>query len=151
MNLTKPMCTVTLLAIHHIALWTDCRFRRIPNRLILSGAVCAILAFAAEALFLRNWLSFGGRLAAGGAAGMLHGLPYLGCRMGAGDLKLAVVTGILLGWAQWTLYLFYYGWVMGAAVLILFALPSRYRPASLPMALLMAISIDLCLWLEIGL
>ena len=151
MDLTRPMCTVALLAIHHIALWTDCRFRRISNRLILSGVVCAMFTCAAEALFLKTWLSHGGRLASGGAAGMLHGLLCLGCRMGAGDLKLAVVTGILLGWAQWTLYLFYYGWVMGAAVLILFALPSRYRPASLPMALLMAISIDLCLWLEIGL
>lgn len=151
MHQTRHICTVFLAAVNHIALWTDCRFRRISNRLILSGSIGALLVIAAEGPLFGDWMSIWKRLAAGGAAGLLHGLPYLSRRLGAGDLKLAVVTGILLGWARWTVYLYYYGWVLGAAAVILLAVPLKYRSSSLPMALFMAVSLDLYLLPDIGL
>jgi len=83
---------------------TDFRCRRIPNRLIAVGLV----VFLAEVVWLcclgeRAMLA--GRLVAGVLAFTLHLIPYGLKSMGAGDVKLALITGLLMGWEDWLGYL----------------------------------------------
>lgn len=138
-------CRFTVALICGIALWTDCRSRRISNRLILFGLICAGAVVLAEIRFWGDWRSAVGRLAAGGFASFLHGIPYVSGQMGAGDLKLAMVMGLLLGWRFWNAYMHYYGLVLGMAALSLCFVPVKHKPSSLPLGLFMGIAFYLCL------
>ncbi|SFN18537.1 prepilin peptidase CpaA [Formivibrio citricus] len=76
-----------------IAAWGDIKRHRIPNILILTGLVLAILLGAWQA-------GFPGLLSAGGgfALGLAAFLPfYLLRALGAGDVKLMAVVGGFLG------------------------------------------------------
>ena len=149
-----------LFVVLTLAAGTDLRHRRIPNALILSG-LSAFLFVTALAFFLpqtaslpqaispqtilppttltskviwmRGWKVLTSRLAAGGAGFFLHWLPYVLGGMGAGDVKLALVIGLLLGWAPWWTFVGSYCFVLACVLLWLFALGKR-RPKRLPLA-----------------
>lgn len=85
------------------AVWSDARRRRIPNRLVLAGAVLGLACNgllpegAGFAAALPGGLGFGQALA-GLGAGLALMLPlYLLRAMGAGDVKLMAMTGAFLG------------------------------------------------------
>lgn len=100
-----------LIALVHIALATlggwliviDVRTHRLPNRVVLP-TLASLIAFAAvDALiagqgivFVRSLL---GMVALGGFYAVLRAISRAG--MGGGDVKLAAVIGLVLGWHGW--------------------------------------------------
>ena len=95
-----------LASVMGIALWHDIRSRRIPNVLILVGAISAMLLHAlipaGAGLFLTPMGGMGVAFSAAGfALGLLLLMPFYVLRtMGAGDVKLMAVVGAYLGPAQ---------------------------------------------------
>lgn len=81
-----------LAAMLLAAMWVDTATRRIPNTLVLSGALTAIgLSLAPQGIGLTSAL-------AGGMVGFLAFLAlYLLGALGAGDVKLAAATGLFVG------------------------------------------------------
>lgn len=81
----------------------DARIHRIPTRLVYpaSGALVALLALAAAVD--GSWGAFGRSVAGGlAASGFLWVLVLLVPRaMGAGDARLCLLLGLLLGWHGW--------------------------------------------------
>ncbi len=75
----------------------DWRSRRVPNLLLLAALLPAVAGLAGQGVGPQGaniWLSL-----AGFTAGFLVVVPgYLAKRLGAGDVKLAAVMGLLLGW-----------------------------------------------------
>lgn len=101
--LTSLLCLVLLAGLLGVALWHDLRTRRIPNRLVLWGALAGLalnsLLPAGAGLFQQP---FGGlglpQSLAGAAAGLALLLPmYLLRALGAGDVKLMSMCGAFLG------------------------------------------------------
>jgi prepilin peptidase CpaA len=85
------------------AAWTDLRDQRVPNLLVFSGALLALLLHAVlpagEGFVsaLPGGLGLAGSLT-GLACGLLAFLPFYGLQaMGAGDVKLAAMVGAFLG------------------------------------------------------
>lgn len=96
-----------------VAAWTDLRSRRIPNALVLSGSVFALLAHTLLPVgngFLSDLPGGLGFLAAlkGFVFGLLALLPLYWFRaMGAGDVKLLAMVGAFVGPAEiWWALLF---------------------------------------------
>ena len=100
-----------LLALVHVALvgiggWLvviDARTHRLPNRIVLPTLAALIALAAVDALvagrsgaLVRGLL---GMVILGGFYAVLRGISRAG--MGGGDVKLAAVIGLLLGWHGW--------------------------------------------------
>lgn len=85
-----------LAAVLALAVWNDVAARRIPNRLVASGLVAALVS--------QSWMTGGIGLDAcllGAATGLGLLLPlYLLRVLGAGDAKLMAVVGAFLGPGQ---------------------------------------------------
>ena len=97
------MCVLTLTGCLAIACWRDFTSRRIPNAVVLIGALSGLLlqttATHGDGLFVIVPGGLGGRTAfAGCVVGMLALLPMYAMRvMGAGDVKLMGMVGAFLG------------------------------------------------------
>lgn len=75
------------------AAFTDIRYRRIPNSLILIGAVVA-LSLSVFHIGLVSPL----QAVLGALVGLIFfGIPYAMGKLGAGDVKLLAVVGLFLG------------------------------------------------------
>jgi prepilin peptidase CpaA len=116
--------TVVMLSL--LAMYTDFRFRIIPNRLTLP-AIC--LGFAL------HFASSGWQGLLFACLGLVVGfglmlLPYLIGGMGAGDVKLLAALGALVG-AYAILNVFLYATIVGGALAILVALRSKRLTKSL--------------------
>ena len=132
MNPMKLVLAGLLLA----ATGTDLAGRKIPNALIGAG-LCLFLASALWRLFGGDIAYCAGCLLAGALAFALHLVPYLLRGMGAGDVKLALVMGLLMGWQDWLGHLGCYCLVLlFAAALTL--IPRKKKPKTLPLAPMMA-------------
>ncbi|MDR1194189.1 MAG: prepilin peptidase [Peptococcaceae bacterium] len=136
-----PWERLILAGLLLVAAATDLTRRLIPNRLILVGLSCFLLLTAADfwgaASEGAGLERLGGRLAAGGMAFLIHWLPYRFQGMGAGDVKLALLTGLLPGWRPWLDYLGCYCLVLLAVALVFLGLGKK-RPQTFPLAPLMA-------------
>lgn len=86
---------------------TDLRHRVVPNRLILVGGVLGLLLMGAEVLAWET--SLGGALGGAVLLGTVRAAGHLAFGepgMGMGDVKLAALVGMYLGWSVlWVLYL----------------------------------------------
>lgn len=112
----------TLLALSLIDLET----RRVPNRVLGIGLALSAALFLAAAAATGSWAELG-RALAGGALGVaLLGAIHLASPqgMGMGDVKLAGLCGLLLGWGGLRLVFaglfagFLFGAVVGVALLV---------------------------------
>lgn len=115
---------------------TDIARRRIPNRLICAG-LAGFTGLAAWSAFRGDAPWFLDRLAAGALAFFLHLVPYLCRGMGAGDVKLAGVMGLLMGWQDWLGYLNFYCLLLFATAAAMLTHRKNKRK-TLPLAPLMA-------------
>ena len=114
----------------------DLARRKIPNMLIAIG-LCAFLAVAGRLLILGETAALAGCLSAGALAFGIHLVPWLLHNMGAGDVKLALVTGLLTGWGDWLGFLGMYCVMLLTASGVLFIL-GRKKPKTIPLAPFMA-------------
>jgi prepilin peptidase CpaA len=102
MTILPPAYQILLASIVLIAAVFDIRYRRIPNWLVLTGILFG---------FLLNTFLFGGTGAAasflGGGLAFLIYFPLFVIRgMGAGDVKLMMAVGFVVGPANWLGILF---------------------------------------------
>ena len=127
------------LVLGLLLLWaagTDIAWRRIPNPLICVGL--AVFTIEAAWLWCVGEIDFlTGCVLAGIIAFVLHLIPYLLRSMGAGDVKLALITGLLLGWEAWLDYL---GLFCAASLLVsgCVLLTGKHGRRTLPLAPVMA-------------
>lgn len=108
--LTTPP-TPVILTIHALLLvialaliWIDEREHRLPNAIVLPTLGGLLLLLATETALAgdsaRPWRAFAGLLLLGGFYAALRAIRRQG--MGGGDVKLAAVIGLVLGWHGWT-------------------------------------------------
>ena len=124
---------------------TDVLWRRIPNKLIVVG-LAAFLPLGGSLLYHQGGAPVLDCLKAGAAAFAIHLIPYWYRQMGAGDVKLAAIAGLLLGWQEWLDYLGYYCVALLLTAVALLVIGKK-RPQSLPLAPLMAVAflaLELC-------
>ena len=117
------------------AAYTDIASRRIPNRLIVAG-LCAFLLLACRLCLRQEMRLLAGCVKAGALAFATHLPLYQRKVMGAGDVKLALVVGLLLGWQHWLGYLY----AFSAAALVVSGIllcRGNKKTKTLPMAPLM--------------
>ena len=115
---------------------TDLARRKIPNALIGVG----LGVFIVMACFLysgHETSALTGCLLAGALSFFIHLVPWLMHSMGAGDVKLALVTGLLSGWKDWLGFLGAYSLVLILASVALLAIGKR-KMKTLPLAPFMA-------------
>ena len=87
-----PMQWISLAALLTLAVWQDCRHRRIPNRLLGPFAALGVaLSLGPDGPGLASAL---GAALLGAAA---FAPVYLLGKMGGGDIKLMATTGLLVG------------------------------------------------------
>jgi leader peptidase (prepilin peptidase)/N-methyltransferase len=98
----------------------DVEHHRLPDRLIVPAAVCALGLLALAAATRHDWPALGRAAAAGGVVLAAFGGIALASpsSMGLGDVKLAGVIAVYLGWLGWVqvLYGIFAGFVLGAVV-----------------------------------
>lgn len=115
---------------------TDLIRRKIPNVLICIG-LAAFLVLAGRLYFGGDTAVLTGCLFAGALAFFIHLIPWLMGSMGAGDVKLALIIGLLTGWEEWLGYLGMYCAALLAASAIMLV-RGKKRPKTVPLAAVMA-------------
>ena len=111
---------------------TDLMWRRIPNQLIGIGLI-SFFALAGWMLRRGEDALLAGCLYAGALSFFLHLIPWFLQGMGAGDVKLAFVIGLLMGWKDWAGFLGMYCVVLLFASVVFLSMGKR-RPKTLPLA-----------------
>lgn len=136
MTSITPVAALLLTATLAVAIATDLRDRRIPNRLTAVAAVLGLSLIAADgAAALLN-----GVLAAVAVATPLLAVSLIRPEgIGMGDVKLVAVLGLYLGWAAWSALLIAFALAGLAGVLL--ALGTRTPPSqtALPLAPFIAV------------
>jgi leader peptidase (prepilin peptidase)/N-methyltransferase len=98
----------------------DVEHHRLPDRIMLPAAVSAVALLAVAAAVRDDWPGLGRAAAAGGVVLAVFGGIALASpsSMGLGDVKLAAVIAVYLGWLGWVhvLYGIFVGFVLGAVV-----------------------------------
>lgn len=116
---------------------TDMASRRIPNKLIGVG-LAAFLVLAAWLGYARETAVLRGCMMAGALAFAIHLIPYMCKSMGAGDVKLSLVIGLLLGWEDWLGYLQIFCAVSLIVSCIVLIRAKKTKTKALPLAPVMA-------------
>jgi leader peptidase (prepilin peptidase)/N-methyltransferase len=107
----------------------DAEHHRLPDRLIVPGALAAIVLLAAAAALRADWTAL---LRASEAAALLFAVFFViamtsPSSIGFGDVKLAGLIGGYLGWLGWAavLYGIFAGFVLGALFSVLLLATGR--------------------------
>ena len=115
----------------------DIDIRKLPNAIVLSSWLVVGLGLLVTAAALEEW----GSLVRAGAGAMVMGGCYFliallfPAGMGMGDVKLAVLLGMVLGWFGWPQVLvgFFAGFLLGAVWgLLLMAFRGAGRKTAIP-------------------
>jgi leader peptidase (prepilin peptidase)/N-methyltransferase len=100
----------------------DAELRRLPDRLVLPAAGCGLVLLAVAAAIRGDWAALARAAAAGGIVFAVFCSVALASprSMGFGDVKLAGVLAVYLGWLGWghVLYGIFAGFVLGAVVAV---------------------------------
>lgn len=105
-----PLAIQVLLAVLVItAAFYDLRWRRIPNWLALAGVIAGVALNS----FLFEWSGLRASLEGLGLAALLYFPMYLLRAMGAGDVKLMMAIGTMVGWKAWLAIFVFTGIVGG--------------------------------------
>jgi leader peptidase (prepilin peptidase)/N-methyltransferase len=100
----------------------DAEHRRLPDRLVLPAAAAALALLAVAAAVRAEWATLGRAAAAGAVVfAVFCSVALISPRsMGFGDVKLAGLLAVYLGWLGWgvVLYGIFAGFVLGAIVAI---------------------------------
>lgn len=108
----QPMVTnITLIVLAAITIYTDGRYRKIHNKVLLP---CILIAFITHSI-TEGWVGLEQSLFGSILGGIALMLPYLLGGVGAGDVKLLIVFGALLGPTLFMPALFY-GVVLGGFI-----------------------------------
>lgn len=107
MSFYAAFVIVAHVALGGVGVWLlviDARAHRLPDRIVLPTLVGALVLVALDALFTQDATRFlrasAGMLTFGGFFVLLRLISRGG--MGGGDVKLAAVLGVVLGWHGWT-------------------------------------------------
>jgi prepilin peptidase CpaA len=114
MSLPPLVFQVLMLLMVCLAAIYDIRFRRIPNWLVLSGLLLGL----GLNVFLSEWQGLRLSLLGLGLASLIYFPLYLLRGMGAGDVKLMMALGSMVGWANW-LGIFVITSILGGVVAML--------------------------------
>jgi leader peptidase (prepilin peptidase)/N-methyltransferase len=132
----------------------DLGVRRLPNVLVLPAyPVLAVLLAAAGGLRHDWWSVARAGLGALALFGFFFALATISPRgMGFGDVKLAGVIGLVLGYLSWTALLVgaFAGFFLGAVVgIVVIAVGAGGRKTALPFGPLMVVGALLALWVAV--
>lgn len=121
---SSPVVLLLLLAVHlAAAVYWDFRERRIPNKVVLSGLLAALIFHAAA-----SGLSGLGMAMAGALTGLLVLLPVNLLRlMGAGDVKLMAMAGAFGASVPAALWMVLYTLAAGGLLVLLYAAKAQVR------------------------
>lgn len=114
---------ILLILLVLIAAYYDIRFRRIPNWLVATGLVLGIALNS----FLFEWSGLRASLLGIGLAFLVYFPLYLLRGMGAGDVKLMMAIGSLVGPRPWFLILIFTGIIGGIIAVVLLLSRGRLR------------------------
>ena len=114
---------VLLAALVTTAAWYDLGSRRIPNWLALAGLIAGI-GFNS---FLFEWSGLWTALEGLGLAALLYFPMYLLRAMGAGDVKLMMAIGSMVGWRAWLAILILTGIAGGVFAIVVLLWSKRVK------------------------
>jgi len=112
-----PTHKVLLVALVVLAAVYDIRFRRIPNWLCGAGIVLGLVLNG----FLFEWPGLKQAALGLGMATLIYLPLHILRAMGAGDVKLMMAVGALMGWKSW-LVIFVITGILGGVVAVLLLL-----------------------------
>jgi leader peptidase (prepilin peptidase)/N-methyltransferase len=121
-----------------LATW-DIREHRLPNRIVASALLGAIVGFVGVALLTNVWDSLARAFMAALIASGVYFVIHLVGGMGMGDVKYALVTGLYLGWVGWQAL--WWGTFMAfllAAIVVLARMPTKRKTQHVPFGPFMA-------------
>jgi leader peptidase (prepilin peptidase)/N-methyltransferase len=99
-------------------LLVDVQHHRLPDRLVVPAAACAVALLTVAAGVRGDWSALARAAAAGGVVFGLFGTITLASpsSLGFGDVKLAGLIAVYLGWLGWTrvFYGVFVGFLLGA-------------------------------------
>src|SRR5438552_10022495 len=127
MSLPPLVFQVLMVLLVSTAAIYDVRFRRIPNWLVLIGLLLG-LGFN---VFLFEWRGLRLSLLGLGLASLIYFPLYLLRGMGAGDVKLMMALGSMVGWANWFGIFFITSILGGAVAMLLLVSRGKLRTALL--------------------
>ena len=119
MTILPPAYQILLATLVLLAAAFDIRSRRIPNWLVLSGLLLGL----ALNVFLFGSTGAASALLGGGLAMLIYFPLFVARGMGAGDVKLMMAIGFIVGPANW-LAIFFLTAILGGAVALLLVLRS---------------------------
>jgi leader peptidase (prepilin peptidase)/N-methyltransferase len=113
---------VTLALLATPLLLVDARQHRLPDRLVLPAAGCALVSLALAAMVRGDWAALGRAVAAAGVVFAIFCVAAVvsPASLGFGDVKLAGLLALYLGWLGWghVFYGIFAGFVLGALVAV---------------------------------
>jgi leader peptidase (prepilin peptidase) / N-methyltransferase len=113
---------VALALLSTPLLLVDARQHRLPDRLVLPGAGCALALLALAATVRGDWAALARAVAAAGVVFAIFCTAAIvsPSSLGFGDVKLAGLLALYLGWLGWghVFYGIFAGFVLGALVAV---------------------------------
>ncbi len=120
----------------------DIREHRLPNHVVASALVGAVVGFGGVAALTGAWSQLARGLLASAIVSTGFLVIHMVGGMGMGDVKYALVTGLYLGWVGWQAL--WWGTFMAfllAAIVILARVPTKRKSQHVPFGPFMAVGV----------